>query len=113
MNCFSMCVLESVAEKVLNYFDKLSTISDQNSKIIREGIASSVGNYEAVVMPAQHFLAPVTRPMPSLPSPPITSAMRGEWCILSASSAYNHNIIESPCRACARSSRWGMGRLRR
>ncbi|KAF4531953.1 hypothetical protein B566_EDAN006645 [Ephemera danica] len=68
---------ETVADKVLNYFDKLSTTSDQNSKIIKEGIASSIGNYEAVSLPnIQQFAMPIAKPMPSLPPPPRVSAMK-------------------------------------
>jgi len=58
-----------VVDKVWSYLDKISTPSDHATKIIKEAIASSVGNYEAVQIPQQfvqfqHFECP--RPMPAL-----------------------------------------------
>ncbi|XP_059477407.1 AP-4 complex accessory subunit tepsin-like [Neocloeon triangulifer] len=66
---------ETVVEKVWSYIDKLSTPSDQASKIIKEAIESSVGEYEAVRIPPQlmqfqnmegtrHLMMP-NLPMPS------------------------------------------------
>lgn len=70
---------ETVVEKVWSYFDKFAAPSDSASKVIKEAIASSVGNYEAVRIPQQFSnLQPVetTRQMPALPVSSLTSIKR-------------------------------------
>ncbi|CAB3379506.1 Hypothetical predicted protein [Cloeon dipterum] len=61
----------NVVDKVWSYFDKLSTPSDTNSKIIKDAIASETGDYEAVQIPQQFAQfrrpEPLSRHMPDLP----------------------------------------------
>ncbi|XP_065342556.1 AP-4 complex accessory subunit Tepsin-like [Cloeon dipterum] len=61
----------NVVDKVWSYFDKLSTPSDTNSKIIKDAIASETGDYEAVQIPQQFAQfrrpEPLSRRMPDLP----------------------------------------------
>jgi hypothetical protein len=56
--------------------------NDQNSKIIREGIASSVGKYEAVSMPDYQFIEVHVKPMPSMPLQPRPSSAKSKHPVL-------------------------------
>jgi hypothetical protein len=66
---------ETVVEKVWSYFDKFAAPSDSASKVIKDAIASSVGNYEAVRIPQQYIQQQPVETLRQMPALSVVSSM--------------------------------------
>lgn len=85
-----------MVEKVWSYFDKFAAPSDSASKVIKDAIASSVGNYEAVRIPQQYVqLQPAEAPrqMPALLASSMISVKRKGQIFYQGFFQVYHNLL--------------------